>query len=73
VQLGGQSPVINQVMAALVLEAVRRLITATCPWMALYADMQRGELRAVEATPANAARAFGLKSHRALIAQNKRR
>ena len=73
IQLGGQSPVINQVMAALVLEVVRRLITGTCNWMGLYVDMQRGELRAVDATPANAARAFGLRSHRALIAQNKRR
>jgi PRTRC genetic system ThiF family protein len=73
VQLGGQSPVINQVMAALVLEAVRRLITATCPWMALYADMQRGELRAVEATPENAARAFGLRSTRGFLAKKRRR
>ncbi|HLF04666.1 MAG TPA: hypothetical protein VI855_05565 [Dehalococcoidia bacterium] len=73
IQLGGQSPVINQVMAALVLEAVRRLITATCPWMALYADMNRGELRAVEATPESAARAFGLRSTRGFLAQKKRR
>ena len=73
IQLGGQSPVINQVMAALTLEVVRRVITGACPWMALYLDMQRGELRAVEATPANAARAFGLRSHRGLMAQEKRR
>ena len=73
VQLGGQSPVINQVMAALTLEVVRRLITGTCPWMALYLDMQRGELRAVEATPANAARAFGLRSQRGFLAQKRRR
>lgn len=73
VQLGGQSAVINQVMAALTLEVVRRLITGTCPWMALYADMQRGELRAVEATPANAARAFGLRSQRGFLVQKKRR
>jgi hypothetical protein len=73
IQLGGQSPVINQVMAALTLEVVRRVITGTCPWMGLYADMQRGELRAVEATPANAARAFGLRSHRRFLAKKKRR
>jgi PRTRC genetic system ThiF family protein len=73
IQLGGQSPVINQVMAALVLEVVRRVITGTCPWMGLYLNLERGELRAVDATPENAARAFGLRSHRALIAQEKRR
>ena len=73
IQLGGQSPVINQVMAALVLEVVRRLITGACPWMALYVDMERGELRAVEATPENAARAFGLRSTRGFLVQKKGR
>jgi PRTRC genetic system ThiF family protein len=73
VRLGGQSPVINQVMAALTLEVVRRIITGTCHFMALYVNMERGELRAVDATPANVARALGLRSHRALMAQEKRR
>jgi PRTRC genetic system ThiF family protein len=73
VRLGGQSPVINQVMAALTLEVVRRIITGACHWMSLYINMERGELRAVDATPANAARAFSLRSHYPLIAQNKRR
>jgi PRTRC genetic system ThiF family protein len=73
VQVGGQSPVINQVMAALTLEVVRRVITGACHWMGLYLNMERGELRAVDATPANAARAFGLRSHRALMAQENRR
>ena len=73
IQLGGQSAVINQVMAALVLEVVRRLITGTCPWMALMVDMDRGELRAVEATPESAARAFGLRSTRGFLVQKQRR
>ena len=73
IQLGGQSPVINQVMAALTLEVVRRIITGTCPWMALYLNMERGELRVVEATPANAARAFSLRSQRGFLAQKRRR
>ena len=71
VQLGGQSPVINQVMAALVLEVVRRIMAGTCPWMALYFDGERGDLRAVEATPENAARAFGLKSTRGFLTQRR--
>jgi len=41
--------------------------------MALYADMNRGELRAVEATPENAARAFGLRSTSGFLVQKKSR
>ena len=46
-----QGPTINQTMAAVVVEVVRRLIAGTCPWIQLYLDMQKGSLRPVYATP----------------------
>jgi len=46
-----QGPIINQAMAALALEAVRRIINGTCPWMQLYLDMETGALSSVYATP----------------------
>lgn len=56
VQVGDQSPTINQAMAALVLEVVRRLLTGTCPWMSLFLDLDTGELKPTYATPENVAR-----------------
>lgn len=39
-----QGPTINQVMAALVVEVVRRLIEGNCPWYQLYLDLETGML-----------------------------
>jgi hypothetical protein len=46
-----QGPTINQSMAALVIEVVRRLIAGTCPWIQLYLDLELGTLQPVLATP----------------------
>ncbi len=46
-----QGPTINQAMAALVVEAVRRLIEGTCSWMQLYLDLEKGTLQPVFADP----------------------
>ena len=51
-----QGPTINQAMAALVVEVVRRLIEGTCPWMQLYLDLEAGTLSPVLATPEAVAR-----------------
>ena len=40
--LTDQDPVINQVMAALALQVVRRMVAGSCPFMALYLDMEQG-------------------------------
>ena len=45
-----QGPTINQIMAALVVEVVRRLIEGTCPWVQLYLDLEVGTLVSVLAT-----------------------
>jgi len=45
-----QGPTINQVMAALVVEVVRRIIEGTCSWMALYLDLEAGVLTPVLAS-----------------------
>lgn len=46
-----QGPTINQTMAALAIEVVRRLIDGKCPWVQLYLDMNNGILQPVFATP----------------------
>lgn len=61
VNQGGQSPVINQVMASLVLEYVNRLFSGTLKTMGTYIDMDAGTMSTVPVTPDNIARAAGLK------------
>jgi len=46
-----QSPTINQCMAAIALEAVRRTLAGTCPWMQLHVDMNDGRVAPIFATP----------------------
>lgn len=71
VMAGGQSATINQAMAALALEVVRRLLLGTCPWMGLYLGLERGELRPVYATPQEAARLMGLKANQVMDKRRK--
>ena len=40
--LTDQDPTINQMMASLVLQVVRRMVAGTCPFTALYLDMDLG-------------------------------
>lgn len=56
-----QGPTINQVMAALVVEVVRRLIDGTCPWMQLYLDLEVGTLSPVMATVEAVVKMTGVK------------
>ena len=58
---GDQDPTINQAMAAVVLQVVRRLLIGNCPWMALYLDLQNGTLNPVFATPETVARITGMR------------
>lgn len=46
-----QGPTINQVMAAMMMEVVRRVVEGTCPWMQLLVDMEHGSMIPVMATP----------------------
>lgn len=55
-----QGPTINQAMAVLVVEVVRRIIEGTCPWMQLYVDLEAGTLVPVLATPEAVAHATGI-------------
>ncbi len=64
VATGDQGPTINQVMAAVMLEVVRRLIEGTCPWMQLYLDMEIGSLVPVLATPEAVEGVTGIKKRR---------
>jgi hypothetical protein len=56
VAAGAQSPTINQAMAALTLEVVRRIVAGTCTWMQLSLDLAAGTMHAVHATPEAVAR-----------------
>ena len=40
--LADQDPTINQTMASLVLQVVRRMVAGTCPFLGLYLDMEQG-------------------------------
>lgn len=51
VQIAEQGPTINQAMASVVVEVVRRLIEGDCPWIQLYLDLEAGTLHSVLATP----------------------
>ena len=49
--LTDQDPTINQLMASLVLQVVRRMTAGTCPFMGLYLDMEQGTVTPTYATP----------------------
>ena len=54
--LTDQDPTINQMMASLVLQVVRRMAAGTCPFMGLYLDMEQGTVTPTYATPETVAR-----------------
>ena len=58
--LTDQDPTINNMMAALVVQVVRRLVAGTCPWMALYLALETGTVTPVYATPENVSKITGL-------------
>ncbi|MDP2952085.1 MAG: hypothetical protein Q8O76_02050, partial [Chloroflexota bacterium] len=60
VAAGEQSPTINQAMAALTLEVVRRLVEGTCIWMQLSLDLEAGTMHATHATPEAVAQICGV-------------
>ena len=57
--LTDQDPTINQVMASLALQVVRRMVAGTCPFMGLYLDMEQGTVNPTYATPEAMARVVG--------------
>ena len=60
--LTDQDPTINQMMAALVLMVVRRMVAGTCPFMGLYLDMELGTVTPTYATPEAVERVMGSNS-----------
>ena len=57
--LTDQDPTINQMMASLVLQVVRRMVAGTCPFIGLYLDMEMGTVRPSYVTPEAVARVVG--------------
>jgi len=66
-----QSPTINQAMAALVLEVVRRILEGTCPWMQLYLDLDAGTLTPTMATPEVVSRLTGIRPSRLIVKERR--
>lgn len=58
--LTGQDPTINHMMASIVIQVVRRMAAGACPWMALHVDMDQGHLTPTYATPEAVARITGV-------------
>ncbi len=54
--LTDQDPTINQMMASLVLQVVRRMVAGTCIFMGLYLDLEQGTVTPSYATPEAVAR-----------------
>ena len=61
VEADGQSPLINQSMATLVLEFVHRLMKDDLTWMSAYIDLSAGAMHAVPADPVTIARMLSVK------------
>jgi hypothetical protein len=57
---GEQGPTINQFMAALVVEVVRRILEDRLFWWQIYLDLEAGSLRTVAPTPEAVARLTGI-------------
>ena len=57
--LTDQDPTINQMMASLVLQVVRRMVAGSCPFMGLYLDMEQGTVTPRYVTPEAVARIVG--------------
>ena len=51
-----QDPTINQMMASLIIQVVRRMVAGTSPFLALYLDMDLGTVTPTCATPERAHR-----------------
>ena len=67
--LTDQDPTINQMMASLVLQVVRRMAAGTCPFMGLYLDMEQGTVTPTYATPETVARVVGSGSEPGITSQ----
>ena len=66
-QIAEQGPTINQAMASVVVEVVRKLIEGTCLWMQLYLDLEAGTLHPVLATPELVERITGIKKRKFMM------
>jgi len=60
-QVAEQGPTINQAMASVVVEVVRRLIEGNCHWVQLYLDLEAGTLHPVLATLETLQKIMGIK------------
>lgn len=58
--LTDQDPTINQTMAALTVQVIRRLLSGSCPWASLYINMDLGTVAPTYATPENVSQMTGV-------------
>ena len=65
-----QDPTINQMMAMMVVQVVRRMAANDCPWMSLYLDLEQGTMTPRYATPENVAEITWTLPERLIITPN---
>jgi len=68
-----QSPTINQCLAAITLEVIRRTLAGTCSWMQLHADMNDGRVTPTFATPETVAEIADIPAPELKHSEEKRR
>jgi hypothetical protein len=71
-EIPDQGPTINQVVASLTVEVVRRLINGTCPWMQLVVDMDKGTMFPVMASPENCRQILHTKSKSKVVIETEK-
>ena len=60
VAAGEQSPTINQAVAAVALEVVRRIVEGSCAWMQVALDLESGTMHPTYATPEAVSKITGI-------------
>jgi len=73
VEEGGQSPIINQAMATMVLEFMNRLLSGRLTWMGAYIDLDAGTMSTVPAEPEIVARMLGVKVNTLIKSKSRKR
>lgn len=66
-----QGPTINQVMAVMMVEVVRRMTEGTCPWIQLLIDMEHGSTLPVLATPPVVSEIMHTRSRKKILVEAK--
>ena len=68
--LTDQDPTINQMMASLTVQVIRRMLAGTCPFMSLFVDLDHGTVTPTYATPDNVSQITGIDTELLIFTDN---